>query len=478
MNRKILWTAGVAAAAGVVIAVTSAVTGHFILDGGPRFRLHGSAVEKVAVFSDYTDPGADVTLHGRDISDEMVSESTVDTGRTGTYTVTYAVPYGKQRRTASRRVVVEDREAPELTLQGDAEVTVSRYDLYEEPGYTAQDNYDGDLTGAVQVKDKAGKKAHVLTYTVRDAAGNKATARRRVIVRDVVAPVITLQGAPTVYLEKGADYAEPGYTALDDADGDVTASVQCSGSADTGTAGRYELTYTVRDAAGNTAAAQRQLVVFEKDSEVPDRIYLTFDDGPSEVTSRVLDILQENHVQATFFLLNYPDTAKPLIRRMIDEGHTVAIHGYSHDYSVIYASDDAFMQNVYRLQQRLEEDFGYHADMLRFPGGSSNTVSRKKNPGVMSRLTKRVEAEGFTYFDWNVSSGDAASAAAPSENIIGNVENGLRPNRGNVVLMHDSRTKTTTADALQTIIDYGRANGYVFLPITAGTEPVHHGVAN
>ena len=163
---------------------------------------------------------------------------------------------------------------------------------------------------------------------------------------------------------------------------------------------------------------------------------------------------------------------------MINEGHTVAIHGYTHDYATIYANDDAFMNNVYRLRDKLLADFGYNATIIRFPGGSSNTVSKAYNKGIMSRLVKRVEAEGFVYFDWNVSSGDASSGGKSSAQIYQNVVNGLRRGRGNVVLMHDSGAKRTTAGALQDIINYGKANNYTFLPLTPGTAPVHHGVAN
>ena len=206
---------------------------------------------------------------------------------------------------------------------------------------------------------------------------------------------------------------------------------------------------------------------------------LTFDDGPSDrVTPRVLDTLKEYNVHATFFIVNYGESGKALIRRMIDEGHTVAIHGYSHDYAAIYKSDEAFMQNIYRLRDRLRSDFGYEAAIIRFPGGSSNTVSRQYSVGIMSRLAQRVQAEGFTYFDWNVSSGDAAGTPASSGQIYNNVTSALRHGRSNVVLMHDAGAKGTTADALPDIIRYCLANGYSIQPITPATKPVHHGIAN
>ena len=180
-----------------------------------------------------------------------------------------------------------------------------------------------------------------------------------------------------------------------------------------------------------------------------------------------------------YFLANILTIGQTLvIRRMIDEGHTVAIHGYSHDYASIYKSDEAFMQNVYRLRDRLRADFGYEATIIRFPGGSSNTVSRQYSVGIMSRLAQRVQNEGFTYFDWNVSSGDAAGTPASSGRIYSAVTSALRHGRSNVVLMHDAGTKSTTADALPDIIQYCLANGYSIQAITPATKPVHHGIAN
>lgn len=385
--------------AAVVIGVLSLVRGYFILLPPTHMQLNGQTEEHIAAFTAYTDPGARL-LRGGDPTDAAVTvEGRVNTDVPGDYTLTYQADFRGRSYTAKRLVHVEDREAPELTLTGQAEVTVSRYDLFQDPGATARDRCDGDLTASIQVTDKASGDVHTLTYTVTDKAGNTATATRQVSV--------------------------------------------------------YE------NSSGGSP------------------VYLTFDDGPSDrVTPRVLDTLKEYNVHATFFIVNYGESGKALIRRMIDEGHTVAIHGYSHDYAAIYKSDEAFMQNIYRLRDRLRSDFGYEAAIIRFPGGSSNTVSRQYSVGIMSRLAQRVQAEGFTYFDWNVSSGDAAGTPASSGQIYNNVTSALRHDRSNVVLMHDAGAKGTTADALPDIIRYCLANGYSIQPITPATKPVHHGIAN
>ena len=464
--------------AAVVIGVLSLVRGYFILLPPTHMQLNGRTEEHISAFAAYTDPGARL-LRGGDPTDAAVTvEGKVNTDVPGDYTLTYQADFRGRSYTAKRLVHVEDREAPELTLAGDTEVTVSRFDLFQDPGAAARDRCDGDLTASIQVTDKASGDVHTLTYTVTDKAGNTATATRRVTVRDVVAPVITLSGQRELFVPLGGTFRDPGATAQDDADGDLTASVTRAGTVNTASPGVYTLTYTVTDKAGNTATATRQVSVYENSSG-GSPVYLTFDDGPSDrVTPRVLDTLKEYNVHATFFIVNYGESGKALIRRMIDEGHTVAIHGYSHDYAAIYKSDEAFMQNIYRLRDRLRSDFGYEAAIIRFPGGSSNTVSRQYSVGIMSRLAQRIQAEGFTYFDWNVSSGDAAGTPASSGQIYNNVTSALRHDRSNVVLMHDAGAKGTTADALPDIIRYCLASGYSIQPITPATKPVHHGITN
>ncbi len=212
----------------------------------------------------------------------------------------------------------------------------------------------------------------------------------------------------------------------------------------------------------------------KKATSKKNKICLTFDDGPSHVTKKVLNILKENKVRSTFFIVNYSEEDKPLIQRMIDEGHTLAIHNYSHDYSKIYKSTSSYMEYHKKLYRKIKKDFGYEAKIMRFPGGTSNTVSRNYSYGIMTRLSKKMTEKGFIYFDWNIDSGDASGNNISKTTIANNVIEGLSKNTTNVVLMHDSGAKMTTAKALQTIINYGNNNGYVFEPITEKTKKVQH----
>lgn len=207
-------------------------------------------------------------------------------------------------------------------------------------------------------------------------------------------------------------------------------------------------------------------------------IYLTFDDGPSLTsTPKILDILKRNNVNATFFVINYDKKGEELIKREVAEGNEVAIHGYSHDYGAIYRSNETYISNVTKLQDKLEKTLGYKVWTTRFPGGSSNLVSRHYNRGIMSRLVKEVDKLGYSYFDWNVSSGDAGGSGTSAQ-VYKSVTHGLKKNRDNVVLMHDFSNNNKTIGALDSIIKYGKSHGYVFKTISDSTVPVHHGVQN
>lgn len=215
--------------------------------------------------------------------------------------------------------------------------------------------------------------------------------------------------------------------------------------------------------------------VTKKDKSV---IYLTFDDGPSLTsTPKVLDILKKNGVNATFFVINYDKNGEKLIMRVHEEGNAIAIHGYSHDYGAIYSSEKAYMNNVTKLQDKLYNTLGYRVWVTRFPGGSSNLVSRHYKYGIMTKLVKEVDKKGFAYFDWNVSSGDAGGSIN-SDQVFRSVTGGLKKNRDNVVLMHDFSNNTKTIGALDAIIKYGKAHGYTFKTISTSTNEVHHGVQN
>lgn len=209
-----------------------------------------------------------------------------------------------------------------------------------------------------------------------------------------------------------------------------------------------------------------------EEEEGQKKIYLTFDDGPSSNTDEILDILKAYDVKATFFVVGKTDEAsKKAYRRIVEEGHTLGMHSYSHSYADIYDSEEDFQTDMKKLQEYLYELTGVWPRFYRFPGGSSNTVSNID----MQKLADWLTDQGVTYFDWNVASGDAVSRELPAETLLANCLAGIRNQQSCVVLMHDAANKDTTVEALPEIISEIRLQeDAVFLPITDDTVPVQH----
>ena len=203
-------------------------------------------------------------------------------------------------------------------------------------------------------------------------------------------------------------------------------------------------------------------------------VYLTFDDGPSIYTNDILNTLDKYNVKATFFVTCSGDI-NGLAKKILDKGHTLALHTCTHKYSNIYSSEDAYFNDLNEISTRVENITGYKSKYIRFPGGSSNTVSRF-NRGIMTRLTKKVQENGYKYYDWNIDSNDAAGANKNQvySNVIGALKNSNRTT--NMVLMHD--TKSSTKDALDNIIKDALDMGYTFSNINDYTSEIHHGVNN
>lgn len=204
--------------------------------------------------------------------------------------------------------------------------------------------------------------------------------------------------------------------------------------------------------------------------------YLTFDDGPSHNTLKILDILNKYGIKATFFVINTSDIA--YVKNIYDAGHTVGLHSASHTYSQIYSSTDAFFADLDKISSIVESIIGVKSNITRFPGGGSNTVSKHYCKGIMSSLTKMVPERGYYYFDWNVSSQDASGNNVSYTKIVNSVLNSADGKRSICVLMHDSAEKTTTVDALPFIIDGLIAKGFSFAPLTEQSYGYHHGVNN
>ena len=465
----------VAILAFITICVITLLVSQF--NGKPKFKMNGDETVEVDYGSVYQDAGASAYAKFRNINDKVIVENDVDTSKLGTYHVKYKVPNKKSYDVYTRTVVVKDKTAPEITLNGEENDTVEYGKEYVDPGCVATDGYDGDLTDKVVVtNNKLENGNYEYHYVVSDSSSNKKEKVRHVTVTDKTAPIIKLNGSSIINIKTNGTYTEQGATATDNKDGDLTSKIAQEGNVDTSKDGKYKITYTVKDNNGNESSAERTVLV--GNSQATGVIYLTFDDGPSaNATPKILDTLKEKGVHATFFIINYSEANEHLVKREIEEGHAIGIHGYSHDYSVLYKSVDACYQNITKLQDKIYQTTGKKVMITRFPGGSSNTVSRKYCRGVMTQISQKILSEGFKYFDWNVASGDSGDVKT-ADAVYRNVVNGIKPGRNNIVLMHDFSGNNKTVEALPKIIDYGLQNGYRFEVITTDTEMITQKIQN
>ena len=205
-------------------------------------------------------------------------------------------------------------------------------------------------------------------------------------------------------------------------------------------------------------------------------IWLTFDDGPSELTSQVLDTLDRYGVKATFFVTNISPSHANMIGEAYRRGHTIGLHTSSHDYAKVYASVDAYYDDLDAIGATVRDQIGYVPCFIRFPGGSSNSISASYTKGIMSTLVDDVQTRGYQYFDWNVSCGDGAEGHTSQELAENSCDTEGYTNV--MLLMHDSATKQATVDALPAIIENYQARGFTFKALDRSGFASHHGVNN
>ncbi len=199
--------------------------------------------------------------------------------------------------------------------------------------------------------------------------------------------------------------------------------------------------------------------------------YLTFDDGPSENTEAILKILKDNNVKATFFVV--PDNGETCARRLravVEEGHVIGVHSYTHNYLTVYADENAFIDDFARAYDIIVNATNKKPWLYRFPGGSVNQYNR----GCRDKIKEALDKRGFEYYDWNVDSDDwrGLSAEKLCENVAADASRFNNP----VILMHDTDTRDNTVAALDKIIKDLKDQGYKFAPLTQQTEPIQYGV--
>ncbi len=422
----------------------------------------------------------------KNVKPEIIGD--YDLNNVGVYEVEYVFEYKGHTFKKNGILNVVDNEAPVIEKSEEELISCPNISLLLSGSLTASDKYDGDLTNKIDYKyDLENKK---LIASVKDNSGNAIESSFDLTLSDTAVPVVTIKGEASISIKNGSTYNDEGATAVDNCDGELEVTVE--NPVDSKKNGTYEITYSATDSSGNTGVAKRTVKVYSPSTSSSSSgssyscegkikyscggsgkiIYLTFDDGPSGYTSQLLDVLKQYNVKATFFVTGNGSDA--MIKREYDEGHTVALHSYTHNYGQIYASMDAYFADLDRINDRVERITGHRSNIVRFPGGSSNTVSRKSKC-IMTALAHELANRGYVYYDWNVSSGDAGGVNTTAE-VINNVTSRIKGNGKYVVLQHDRIG--FSVNAVESIIKYGLNNGYTFERLEQNSMTCHHGTAN
>lgn len=399
--------------------------------------------------------------------DEVEVEGTVDTSKPGVYELTYT----RNGQSLKREITVADTKAPEIKLRDvatDLTGTVSPADFVESASDASAITYQ--FTKSPSLKAEGEEEVEV---EASDAYGHTAKATAKFTrAKDTKAPVMN-SGTLEVLQGRGFDAEE--VSIGDDLDPNPQ-YIMRRNDVNTDVPGTYKVVYQATDRSGNTAELTREVVVKKDPDYAAKIVYLTFDDGPSYNTGKILDILDKYDAKATFFVTGNGQDYNDEITRAYKDGHTIGLHTYSHDYGKLYASEDAYFADLQEISDMVKELTGEESKIIRFPGGSSNTISADTNKGLMSRLAQEVEARGYQYFDWNADSTDASGQGVAPSKIVANATASDLDRV--VLLMHDTFGKDTTVDALPEIIQSYRDRGYIFRGLDLDSFTAHHPINN
>ncbi len=405
-----------------------------------------------------------------DSTDKITVNGSVDTSKIGDYPMSY-IYNGK---TYPFTVSVKDTKAPVLKLRDyttDTTETIKAENFIESIEDASQ--YSVKMDNREDTKEPG-------TFTIRisaaDQYGNETEQTARLIRKqDEQAP--SLEGfEKQITINQGDNFSPDSYKVVDNLDSNPSSYCDVS-HLDVTIPGTYNVDYTVRDRSNNEATYTQEVTVLEDPDFGKPVCYLTFDDGPSENTRKILDILDQYGVKATFFVVGTRPEEYPIMKDIVDRGHTIALHTFSHDYGEVYSSEEAYFEDLEKIRNVVKEQTGVEADCIRFPGGSSNTISAQYSPGLMSTLTQAVQDKGYQYFDWNGDSTDASGNNVPVEQLVSNATAGIGTEKINI-LFHDTDAKGTTVEALASIIQAYLDAGYSFKGVTRDGFAPHHSVNN
>lgn len=327
------------------------------------------------------------------------------------------------------------------------------------------------------------QKTYRVEVVVEDKYHNKAMKNTYVLVEreDVDAPVLTGLYNMELLVGDDIDYYQD-VKIYDNYDKKPKMTIDDSNVC-LDQIGKYKVYYNVQDASGNKMRYSRLVNVksrYDNREALHDGkkiCYLTFDDGPSSHTKDVLRILKKYKIHATFFVTGTCPQYFSYIKEAHEQGHTIGLHSYSHDYEYIYTSQKNYLQDLRKIRDVVYKQTGIYTPYIRFPGGSSNMVSKRYNEGIMKGLTHKVIDLGYQYYDWNCVNGDG-EGIKDCNGLKKKALSEIGEQEDIMFLMHDSELCENTIKVLPDIIEELMKRGFIFEAICKDTPTFHHTVQN
>ncbi len=406
-----------------------------------------------------------------DASKLIIDDSQLDITQVGTYPVQCIY----QNKKYKLNIKIVDTKPPTFeTLPLSIELNE-----HINPNLLVQ-NIQDDTKTTVYLKDKYPTHTvgeMVVTVIVEDECKNitKKDTIVTILPPDTTPPTIVGTTNLTTTIGKDVNYMK-NVEVKDDRDTNPSLKIDSS-NVNIHKHGIYPVTYIAKDKSGNKTTVQIKLHVNEEINQPNEKVvYLTFDDGPSQNTKKILDVLNQYNVKATFFVTGANQNYYHLIKEAHDQGHTIGLHTFSHSYASVYSSTDAYFDDLGKIASIVQEQIGYIPPYVRFPGGSSNTISAKYTKGIMSELSHMLHQQGYEYYDWNISSGDADGDHVPVEELV--KQSTSTNTKKAMILFHDTNAKKTTIEALPIIIEHYLNKGYRFEAIQENSFIPHHNINN
>lgn len=429
----------------------------------------------VIEISNKFDPQANIQkVIGGSVSDVIVDTSKIDFTKVGKYPITYS--FNNIDTTVTIELV--DTLKPNLEVQ---EITID-LGMKVDAKDVVKNVYDNSLTTVKFKKDYQFDQVGDVEVEVVICRANNCTTKKTVVHvlnKDKVPP--SIQGIRNLSVLKDSDIDLLSSVSVKDNQDDNPTLTIDSSSLDISKVGDYQVTYLAKDRSGNETKETCIVSVVENKTigtlEQTDEkvVYLTFDDGPSANTQKVLEILDVYGAKATFFVTGTNKNYYYLIKQAHDAGHTIGLHTYIHEYDQIYNSPAAYFADLKRIEDLVYSQIGSIPKYIRFPGGSSNQVSKKYCSKIMTKLTKEVINRGYQYYDWNEDSEDGSGQLSVKQLI----KNATASNDNNIILLfHDANGKDNSIKAIGPVIQYYQSKGYVFKGIDDSSYVNHHSVSN